>query len=127
MRMTGRVRALMKMEKRRSEKRVERKASEGGQGAHGAAPREPVLDGAAAERDAGREAGLVDKGVRAKPGRPPSPFGRGQRVRKVKGYPFGDGEAKVVVTFWHRGKWKMIAEHPDGWLHIFDCEQMECS
>ena len=60
----------------------------------------------------------------------------GDRVRKVKGLPFGGGKCPhcdgqlpyAVVTvdpYPEGGGERLVARHPDGWSHIFNPEQLE--
>lgn len=47
----------------------------------------------------------------------------GERVRKTKGYPFPGTYRGSVNT--EKGYKRLIVEHDDGWLHIFNPEQVE--
>lgn len=57
-------------------------------------------------------------------------FTVGDRVRKVEGYPFGDGEAVVLAVYRcanGTGPWRYVVEHPEGWQHIFSGKQLALS
>jgi hypothetical protein len=63
-----------------------------------------------------------------------APFARGQYVRKVKGLPFGGGDALVLVCYRmlkNEGSWtidtdwRVVVQHPEGWQHIFSPDQLE--
>jgi len=73
----------------------------------------------------GYEAGLIE-GARAHG----AEFQRADRVRKVEGYPFGDGDAVVLVAYRcaeGKGPWRYVVEHPEGWQHIFSGKQLALS
>lgn len=56
-----------------------------------------------------------------------SPFQRGDRVRKVKGLPFGGDGGTVVLCCYQMldGAWRVVGQHPEGWQHIFEPGQLE--
>jgi hypothetical protein len=48
------------------------------------------------------------------------PFKRGDKFTKIKGHPFGAGDAEVVACYQTRaGEWRVVGEHPEGWQFIF--------
>ena len=49
----------------------------------------------------------------------------GKRVRKIKGLPFGNGDAVVVADYEARGGRRLVVQHPEGWQHIFSPDQVE--
>lgn len=52
----------------------------------------------------------------------------GDRVRKVQGYPFGNGDAVVLAAYRcaeGTGPMRYVVEHPEGWQHIFNRQQLE--
>ncbi len=57
---------------------------------------------------------------------PAEPFERGQRIRKIRGHDFGQGDAEVVACYRTKaGAWRVVAEHPEGWQFIFEPNQIE--
>lgn len=50
----------------------------------------------------------------------------GQRFRKTKGLPFGDEDAVIVSVYQTtNGTVRVVGEHPEGWQHIFNPDQIE--
>ena len=53
------------------------------------------------------------------------PFQRGDKIIKLKGHSFGNGDAKVVICYQTlAGEWRVVAEHPEGWQFIFSPSQI---
>jgi hypothetical protein len=67
-------------------------------------------------------AALTNDGVEERTG---WPFQRGDRVNKVKGLPFGAGDAMVLACYQQpNGDWRVVVAHPEGWQHIFAPDQL---
>lgn len=49
----------------------------------------------------------------------------GKLVRKVKGLPFGNGDARVVAEYGEGAERRVVVKHREGWQHIFSPDQLE--